>query len=235
MAGRYFAIIQIMVCGIALLLAIFLKLFGGNAYAVVRNWYQAHMNDSIIVEDQIEDIRAAWSELFFGERNQPEEQEEEVSRQQETILLETNALLTSSLSSRVPVGFSVLLDSPLPDGVITSGFGDRSQRGENPHQGLDLAADEGSAVFSALPGKVSEVGWNDSYGNYIRIDHGNSIQTLYAHCESVLKEEGESVSRGEEVARVGSTGQSTGPHVHFELIVGEEKYDPQPLLRKQDL
>ena len=113
---------------------------------------------------------------------------------------------------------------------MTSCFG---ERGGKVHQGVDIGADMGSPVEAALPGTVASAGQSPTYGNYIVLDHGNGIRTLYAHCKKLLAKEGDTVACGQEIAEVGSTGDSTGPHLHFELSINEVHYNPQPMLKMQ--
>lgn len=102
-------------------------------------------------------------------------------------------------------------------GIITSRFA--SSRSGNPHHGIDIATDEGTAILAAHDGTVIESGWQNSiYGNAVLIDHGNGWQTHYAHCSKVLVKSGDTVRQGQKIALVGSTGNSTGPHLHLELI-----------------
>lgn len=103
-------------------------------------------------------------------------------------------------------------------GVLTSAFAS-SRSGGTHHHGLDIAADAGSAIKAAHGGTVLEAGWKNSiYGYAVVIDHGNGWQTLYGHCSKVLVKPGEQVTQGQKIALVGSTGNSTGPHLHLELI-----------------
>lgn len=102
-------------------------------------------------------------------------------------------------------------------GIITSRFA--SSRSGNPHHGIDIATNEGTAILAAHSGTVIESGWKNSiYGNSVLIDHGNGWQTHYAHCSKVLVKVGDFVRQGQKIALVGSTGNSTGPHLHLELI-----------------
>ncbi len=95
------------------------------------------------------------------------------------------------------------------------------------HTGVDVGDRKGNPIFAAANGKVIRSGWNNGgYGNYIIIDHGNGIQTLYGHASTLMVEEGQVVSRGEQIATVGSTGRSTGPHLHFEVRVGGSRLNP---------
>ncbi|WP_264324371.1 murein hydrolase activator EnvC family protein [Romeriopsis navalis] len=98
------------------------------------------------------------------------------------------------------------------------------------HAGLDFAADYGEVIRSAAPGYVIFAGWYGGYGNTVIVDHGNGVTTLYAHADGLYVEEGQQVQRGEPIALVGSTGLSTGPHLHFELRSNGEPVDPLPYM-----
>ena len=114
--------------------------------------------------------------------------------------------------------------------VITSNYGIR----EHPiqgvvklHQGLDIGgADYGAPIVAALDGVVSYAGELGSYGNCVMIDHGNGITTLYAHGQKILTEKGKQVKQGDLIMEVGSTGNSTGPHCHFEVRINGYTQDP---------
>lgn len=97
------------------------------------------------------------------------------------------------------------------------------------HGGTDIAASYGSAIYAADSGRVvsSSDGWNGGWGNYVMIDHGNGMQTLYAHMSSRAVSVGQRVSRGQTIGYVGSTGMSTGPHLHFEMYINGSRIDPQ--------
>ena len=97
------------------------------------------------------------------------------------------------------------------------------------HGGTDIGASYGSAIYAADSGTVvrSADGWNGGWGNYVMIDHGNGMQTLYAHMSSRAVSVGQMVSRGQTIGYVGSTGMSTGPHLHFEMYVNGSRIDPQ--------
>lgn len=110
---------------------------------------------------------------------------------------------------------------------ISSEFG---PRWGGQHRGIDMALAQGSPIYAAEGGKVYFSGWGGSYGNIVKIDHGNGMQTYYAHCSQLLVSRGQEVSRGEKIALVGSTGNSTGPHLHFEVIINGSLVDPSDFL-----
>lgn len=129
---------------------------------------------------------------------------------------------TNSSGKKIELGFSLIRPTT---GVITSRFGIRSR---DNHKGLDIGASKGTPILAAASGTVIYAGYNSSgYGYHVIISHGNNVQTLYGHCSSLLVSAGEKVSQGELIARVGSTGISTGNHLHFEVRVNGVAQDPQ--------
>lgn len=128
-----------------------------------------------------------------------------------------------------PYRLTCTLLDPLSGSCLTDGFGWRYHpiTGElDFHYGDDLAAAEGSEIAAAAEGVVATAGNHVSYGNYLVIEHGGRLKTLYAHCSKLLVEAGDTVSRGQTIALVGSTGQATGPHLHFEVIADGVRLDP---------
>ncbi len=120
-------------------------------------------------------------------------------------------------------------------GKITSRFGKRVHPvtgKESNHTGLDIAAPMGEGVKASLGGEVVSAGWySNVYGNVVIINHGNNIQTFYAHLSKVLVKKGEHVNQGDIIAKVGTTGLSTGPHLHFEIYVNGERVDPEKRIK----
>jgi len=115
------------------------------------------------------------------------------------------------------------------NGVLSCGFGPRIHpitAKDDFHTGIDIAAPEGSGIFAAWPGTVLQTGSSAIYGNYITIDHGGGLVTAYCHCQTVLAAEGAHLRVGERIATVGSTGISTGSHLHFEVQVNGQSADP---------
>lgn len=93
---------------------------------------------------------------------------------------------------------------------------------------MDIGASYGTAIVAANPGTVIYAGWNGGYGKCVIVDHGGGITTLYAHASSIQVSNGQSVSRGQTIALIGSTGNSTGPHLHFEVRVNGQYVNPYP-------
>ena len=116
---------------------------------------------------------------------------------------------------------------------VTSNFGYR----ENPvtekfgfHSGIDLAAPEGTPIYAAYAGTVAETGCSEARGNYIVLNHGNGVRTVYCHCSAVFAQTGANLKSGEVIAAVGATGQATGPHLHFEIWLGDTRCNPAWIL-----
>lgn len=116
------------------------------------------------------------------------------------------------------------------EGELSSTFGWRDSpfggRSESFHDGIDIANHSGTEVVAAGDGRVIMAGWKPVYGRTIIIDHGEGITTKYAHNSSLLVEEGERVKKGQSIARMGSSGRSTGPHLHFTIFKNDNPVDP---------
>lgn len=110
---------------------------------------------------------------------------------------------------------------------ISSAFGMRNGR---PHQGMDFAAPQGASIIAAAQGQVVFAGWQPGYGQTVILDHGQGLKTRYAHCSQILVQPGQKVLHGGAIAKVGSTGHSTGPHLHFEVIEQGIHKNPAPFL-----
>ncbi|NLM58828.1 MAG: M23 family metallopeptidase [Clostridium sp.] len=114
-------------------------------------------------------------------------------------------------------------------GEISSEFGTRSDPfnyTEKQHSGLDIAADYGSNIKASASGKVIFSGYYGNYGNCVIISHGYGLTTLYGHCSQLSVKEGQSVKKGDVIAKVGSSGRSTGPHLHFEVRINDVPTNP---------
>ena len=115
-------------------------------------------------------------------------------------------------------------------GVITSRFGNRESIRTYGHTGLDIAAPGGTPIKAAADGKVTFAGYSGGYGYVVKMSHGNGIETYYAHCSKLYVSTGEKVAAGDTIAAVGSTGNSTGNHLHFEVRINGEEVNPQNYL-----
>jgi murein DD-endopeptidase MepM/ murein hydrolase activator NlpD len=129
-------------------------------------------------------------------------------------------------------------DKPVKTAAFTSGYGLRSdpfRGGAAMHAGIDLAGPVGTPIYATADGLVHRAGWNSGgYGNLIEVDHGRGIQTRYGHLAQVLVSPGQQVKRGQLIARMGSTGRSTGSHLHYEVRIDGRPVNPIPFMKSTD-
>lgn len=248
--GRTFFItgFQAGICVLCLSAAVILRLTGGSFYQTARNMAQTALKKNITVADiqsyfknlqsKFPRMKADSSGTQLPGTNKQKTTGSSVSTAavtqvpQKNIPPPTNMLLPPSYASLGPVKMNIKPVLPV-SGHITSIFGYRV----NPvtkklsfHPGIDIAAPKDTPIQSAFSGTVQDAGKNNTYGNYLLINNGNSIQTFYGHCDIVLVKQGDKVTAGEIVAKVGTTGMSTGCHVHFEIRVAGKCVNPQLLI-----
>ena len=140
----------------------------------------------------------------------------------------------TAYSSPIPQrAVSVPSRMPLEGAALTSGFGMRTHPvlgGRRQHHGIDLAAPTGTPVYATADGVVGRADWYSSYGLYISINHGASMETRYAHLSRLAVAAGDNVKKGDLIGYVGSTGRSTGPHLHYEVRVDGLAVNPIPYM-----
>ena len=193
-------ILQGVICAVVLLFCLITKTFFGDFFGEIKTWYNKTLNEDTDIS------------LVLG-----------------------NSSFESGVGGPLEVNATDLsYGFVLPvSGKLTSGYGYRTDpfTGERSfHSGVDIAASKETPIKAALSGVVelAEKSGGD-YGNYIIINHGG-FKTLYAHCEKLDVVNGQYVSSGDTVASVGSTGRSTGPHLHFEIRIGDTRIDPTPFI-----
>jgi murein DD-endopeptidase MepM/ murein hydrolase activator NlpD len=129
-------------------------------------------------------------------------------------------------------------DKPVKTAEFTSGYGIRSdpfRGGAARHAGIDLAAPIGTPIYATADGIVSDAGYNNGgYGNLIKVDHGRGIETRYGHLSAILVSAGQRVARGQMIARMGSTGRSTGSHLHYEVRIDGRAVNPIPFMKSNE-
>ena len=138
----------------------------------------------------------------------------------------TYANTSTTMNTGAKVNLGISLARPV-SGLITSRFG---YRGGGSHTGLDIATSTGTAIKAVAAGTVTFADWKGSYGQLVIVSHGNGIQTYYAHCSKIYVSVGDKVSQGQVISAVGSTGNSTGPHLHLEVRVNGVAQNPQNYL-----
>ena len=129
-------------------------------------------------------------------------------------------------------------EKPVKTAAFTSGYGVRSDpfRGAAAmHAGIDLAGPTGTPIYATADGVISAAGFNSGgYGNLVKIDHGRGIETRYGHLSAILVSPGQRVVRGQQIARMGSTGRSTGSHLHYEVRIDGRAVNPIPFMKSTD-
>lgn len=148
-----------------------------------------------------------------------------------------SAAMTNLAGTVMPAGLGISTastGSATPDiwpvsGVVSSHFGFRISPGgigSTYHEGLDIASSYGNPVHATANGRITQAGWVNGYGYLVEIDHGNGIKTRYGHNSAILVSVGDQVVEGQTISLIGSTGNSTGPHCHYEVRVNGEAVDP---------
>ena len=117
-------------------------------------------------------------------------------------------------------------------GTISSRYGASSRIRVSTHTGLDIACSSGTSIKAVADGKVTSTNYDGAYGNLVKINHGNGVETWYAHCSKVYTTVGKTVKAGDVIAAVGTTGNSTGPHLHLEIRINGQHVNPQKYLYK---
>lgn len=147
---------------------------------------------------------------------------------------DSEALYPPVTASFAPVFSTGKLKPPIEQGRITSRFGYRIHpitKAFGFHSGIDIAAPFDTPIACVLPGKVKETGSNKSYGNYIIVEHSGGFESFYGHCSKIIAQQGAIIRKGEIIAKIGSTGVSTGNHLHFEVRINGICFDPEWLLK----
>lgn len=183
---------------------------------------------------QLEELSAAQEaelERFIRERQRLEaaRRAAEVEARRRAAQLAGRQLPSAATDLRGPSMFAWPASGP-----ITDPFGMRMHPVTHQwrmHNGLDIGAPMGATITASAPGRIIYAGWEGGYGNTIIIDHGGSASTLYGHCSQLFVSEGQEVQRGQAIGAVGSTGVSTGPHLHFEIRINGVAVDPSSRLR----
>ena len=129
-------------------------------------------------------------------------------------------------------------EKPVKIAAFTSGYGTRADPFNGSvarHMGIDLAGPIGTPIYATADGVVSSAGWNSGgYGNLIKLDHGRGVETRYGHLSAILVSVGQHIVRGQQIARMGSTGRSTGSHLHYEVRIEGKAVNPIPFMKSTD-
>lgn len=166
-----------------------------------------------------------------------------------SIILEQNKNLQENLQSEIKAWGNLLTNIksenyriavtpnlwPVDGGYVSSEFGNRKDPFDNYshdfHPGVDIAANYGAPIYASASGYVQQAGWNGGYGKYVRLSHDYGYGTAYGHMSGINVNIGDFVNKGDVIGYVGSTGYSTGPHLHFEVLLYGDPIDPQSLIK----
>lgn len=219
-------LVQAAVCGFLILLVFLAGKFSPSAFDFLKSEYDRIMSVNMGADELFQSAKGVFSpveeetteEELNGEGG--EDDEKENSAVAVMASLEKNKIIVTPLHGR-----------------ITSRYGYRT----NPisgkyglHTGVDIAAKESSDIVAAYNGVVKDTGYGDKKGNFVLMEHSDGTQTLYCHCSEVLVTEGSVIRAGEVIALVGSTGWSTGPHLHFEIHRDGSAVDPLGYIEEDD-
>lgn len=181
------------------------------------------------LEGQIGENAALLQELIRQAEEEKRKQEERAAAEAAAAAAAATAEAAAGAyipSDDVVVSGNGQFTNPCPSGSVSSTFGYRTFD-NSFHNGLDLAASSGAPTYAADAGTVLIAGWSDSAGNWVVIDHGNGFVTKYMHHSALAVTAGQSVSKGQQVGYVGTTGYSTGPHLHFQVELNGSPVNPQ--------
>lgn len=214
--SQMLVVIQLILCGLVLICAVAIKSIGGSLYATISTWFYDNYNNSVFTDTK-DNI------LSFVDNTKTTEKNSAVPNTDNS---SENTDITEKIKSDMKL--------PLQSGTITSGFGNRDdESGSEFHKGIDIAAEKDSEIYSMLDGTVTIAEEDSSYGNYIVITHSDNVKTLYAHCSELCVKQGDTVTAGQKIALVGSTGDADGVHLHLEIIIDNENTNPQDILGKE--
>ena len=228
--------VQSISCAVILLIALVFKLIGGTAFSELRQSFHDSMMNNSFISTITTMLKAPEEENAIPNDTSPPSaipNASEVSKSgiggQDLPVSEKRVLYAPAGASFLPMTVNRIASLPLEQGKVSSVFGYRSDplTGEDSfHQGLDIAAEYGHPIHALFFGIIKETGSGGSYGNYIIIDHGDGLEVMYAHCSEVNAAEGAIIRAGEIVAKVGSTGRSSGNHLHIEIKKDGTAHDP---------
>lgn len=237
---------QTLICLILFGILFGLKASNNPLFDEVKNMFSQKLEEQFTVEE-IQDV-FVYSEEESTEANNKEKQTEKSQEDTSEYIPFEEPSLNAEIVAEGGVDISISSKDEVPEnistssyvinkkaiipvnGKVTSEFGARIHpitKELSYHSGVDIAADSGTPIYAAFDGKVITAAYDQWNGNYLKLQHENGILTVYCHCEKLNVEEGQIIRAGEIIGYVGSTGSSTGPHLHFELRINDISYDPQ--------
>lgn len=232
-------LVQAVVCAFVILLIVIASKMSPQTFEFIKDEYNDIMSVNMNAADVVESVKGAAEnvmspDIATGEEEETTKKEETTTKQADGEGGEDSEIEDTAVAVMASMGKNKGITVPV-NGNITSRYGYRT----NPisgayglHTGLDIAADEGTNIVAAYNGVVKDTGVGEKKGNYVLMLHADGSETLYCHCSEVLVEEGTVIRAGEIIARVGSTGWSTGPHLHFEIHINGCTVDPLTVIKE---
>ncbi len=240
-----FVFIQTIAFTVIVICALLIKTVAPKSYTQIKTGYSAAISRQDITLDDIKSVFLKIYDFIFytdNKQNTPSSSN-----------LSSSTPKTETESSQIPISeegtggkdttqnSSVSQDNYVlttkicapTKGSVTSNFGRRIHpitKKEGFHTGIDIASKEGTPIYAAFSGRVYEIGKNEAYGNYVIMRHSDNLYTFYGHLKSIKAAENMQLRAGETIAYMGSTGYSTGPHLHFEIRINSVRVDPKKAL-----
>ena len=201
---------------------------------ITYNYYELGLNDEIIekvdslqtAEQIANELKEKDIELTINEKTTQNIDELEINSLEVAKKNVIEKLDIDTIDEIAEINSIKIATLPV-DGIVSSRYGENSRIRSSTHTGLDIAATMGTQIKVVADGTVTFASRNGSYGNLVKVDHGNGVETWYAHTSKMYVEPGQKVKAGDVIALVGSTGNSTGPHLHLELRINGQHVDPQ--------
>ena len=176
------------------------------------------------VEVKVQEYEKKQEELKQQEEKKKQEEAAKIAAAKKATSVSARGTATTRTAGASIPATGATFMRPVNGATITSKYGKRSS---GFHTGTDFAIALGTPAYAAASGTVTFAGWKGSYGYLVIIDHGNGYQTYYAHCSALYVSAGQTVTQGQNISAVGSTGNSTGPHLHFEIRYNGNTLNPQ--------
>jgi len=227
-------LVQLIVFTLLAFVLFFICRAGGEGENGLRQMYRNLFVKDYTVSQMFSKAKEAMSFVLTPQKTEENEAEEPSEISDEADELDgaggEDLISPRDNASFSPFYLSMPIFKPVNSDRITSRFGYRINPVTNEygfHSGLDLAAPEGTEIYAAFDGIVEKADCSAARGNYIFLNSEGNIKTVYCHCSELLVNEGDTVKAGQLIAKVGSTGQATGPHLHFEIRINGIYYNPE--------
>lgn len=233
-SGSYVKILtlQLFLCVLILLSVVAVKQFGADAYDTLKQSYNAIIRESFtgkVLSENLDSLENAVNQTFSF-LGGTQKDETGMGGEMPVFSFDGAKRLTAPAGTTLsPIYVFTGVTFPIEGGTLSCTFGYRTHPVTGKpdfHTGIDIAAPKGTRIMAAVGGTVKEISFSDIYGNIVVLDHGGGFETVYCHCDKILAPKGARIKRGETIAMVGSTGVTTGPHLHFEMKKNGVAADP---------